>query len=110
MCVCVHMHIFVCVLDLHYFPFRPANQIVCSWTAMEHAHRENGCLVVVPGSHTKPLLPHGYPKWEASQTVYIGWIKSSFDSIKLHRKKVKFSGFHYPKKLNSTSNLNYLKI
>ncbi|KAJ3611936.1 hypothetical protein NHX12_020216 [Muraenolepis orangiensis] len=31
--------------DLHYFPFRPADQIVCSWTAMERVTRQNGCLV-----------------------------------------------------------------
>ncbi|CAK8694615.1 unnamed protein product [Clavelina lepadiformis] len=51
--------------DLHYFPFRPANRIVCSWTAMQKVDRSNGCLVVVPGSHKiAKLLPHVYPKWE----------------------------------------------
>ncbi|XP_074999866.1 phytanoyl-CoA dioxygenase, peroxisomal-like [Calonectris borealis] len=51
--------------DLHYFPFRPADRIVCSWTAMERASRDNGCLVVQPGTHKEPLKPHGYPKWES---------------------------------------------
>uniref|UniRef100_A0A0B7AXV4 phytanoyl-CoA dioxygenase n=1 Tax=Arion vulgaris TaxID=1028688 RepID=A0A0B7AXV4_9EUPU len=50
--------------DLHYFPFRPADRIVCSWTAMQKINRQNGCLVVVPGSHTGDLLVHEYPKWE----------------------------------------------
>lgn len=50
--------------DLHYFPFRPANRMVCSWTAMEKVHQRNGCLVVQPGTHYNPLLPHFYPKWE----------------------------------------------
>lgn len=51
--------------DLHYFPFRPADLIVCSWTAMEPVHRQNGCLVVLPGTHKcDELLPHVYPKWE----------------------------------------------
>ena len=51
--------------DLHYFPFRPADLIVCSWTAMEHVHRQNGCLVVLPGTHrTGVLLQHEYPDWE----------------------------------------------
>ncbi|XP_075383216.1 phytanoyl-CoA dioxygenase, peroxisomal-like isoform X2 [Mycteria americana] len=50
--------------DLHYFPFRPADCIVCSWTAMERADQDNGCLVVQPGTHKEPLKPHGYPKWE----------------------------------------------
>ncbi|XP_056312008.1 phytanoyl-CoA dioxygenase, peroxisomal [Danio aesculapii] len=50
--------------DLHYFPFRPADRIVCSWTAMEKVHRENGCLVVLPGSHRGSLQEHDYPEWE----------------------------------------------
>jgi phytanoyl-CoA hydroxylase len=50
--------------DLHYFPFRPAERIVCAWTAMEKITRSNGCLVVVPGTHTYELLEHDYPKWE----------------------------------------------
>lgn len=49
--------------DLHYFPFRPANKIVCSWTPLVKVNRMNGCLVVVPGSHVRPLQPHGYPNW-----------------------------------------------
>jgi len=50
--------------DLHYFPFRPADQIVCSWTAMEKVTRQNGCLVVLPGTHTGTLKEHDYPEWE----------------------------------------------
>ncbi|CAJ0955648.1 unnamed protein product, partial [Mesorhabditis belari] len=50
--------------DLQYFPFRPADFICCSWTAMEKITRANGCLVVVPRTHKGPLLPHEYPKWE----------------------------------------------
>ncbi|XP_057368698.1 phytanoyl-CoA dioxygenase, peroxisomal-like isoform X1 [Daphnia carinata] len=50
--------------DLHYFPFRPANRIVCAWTAMEDITPENGCLVVLPGSHKGELLQHDYPEWE----------------------------------------------
>uniref|UniRef100_A0A3Q3JBU7 Phytanoyl-CoA dioxygenase, peroxisomal n=1 Tax=Monopterus albus TaxID=43700 RepID=A0A3Q3JBU7_MONAL len=50
--------------DLHYFPFRPADRIVCSWTAMEKMNRQNGCLVVLPGTHTGTLQEHDYPEWE----------------------------------------------
>ncbi|KAI1284870.1 Phytanoyl-CoA dioxygenase, peroxisomal [Halotydeus destructor] len=50
--------------DLHYFPFRPANRIVCAWTALEKVSRENGCLVAIPGSHKGTLLEHDYPDWE----------------------------------------------
>lgn len=51
--------------DLMYFPFRPAERIVCSWTAMEKVNRSNGCLVVLPGSHKGELLEHGTPQWES---------------------------------------------
>jgi len=47
--------------DLLYFPFRPADRIVASWTALEPVTKENGCLVVVPGSHRGELLPHENP-------------------------------------------------
>ncbi|KAK5876726.1 hypothetical protein CesoFtcFv8_026053 [Champsocephalus esox] len=50
--------------DLHYFPFRPADKIVCAWTAMEKVNRQNGCLVVLPGTHTGTLKEHDYPEWE----------------------------------------------
>lgn len=50
--------------DLHYFPFRPADRIVCSWTAMERVNRQNGCLVVLPGTHKGTLKEHDYPQWE----------------------------------------------
>ncbi|XP_044136025.1 phytanoyl-CoA dioxygenase, peroxisomal-like isoform X1 [Bufo gargarizans] len=50
--------------DLYYFAFRPADRIVCAWTAMEHIDRSNGCLVVFPGTHTGELKQHDYPEWE----------------------------------------------
>ncbi|KAJ8411315.1 hypothetical protein AAFF_G00173210 [Aldrovandia affinis] len=50
--------------DLHYFPFRPADRIVCAWTAMERVNRTNGCLVVLPGTHRGTLREHDYPEWE----------------------------------------------
>ncbi|OCT89208.1 phytanoyl-CoA dioxygenase, peroxisomal [Xenopus laevis] len=50
--------------DLHYFPFRPSDHIVCAWTAMERIDRSNGCLVVIPGTHKGTLKQHDYPEWE----------------------------------------------
>jgi len=47
--------------DLLYFPFRPADRIVATWTALERVTVENGCLVVVPGTHRGELLPHENP-------------------------------------------------
>ncbi|EPQ14149.1 Phytanoyl-CoA dioxygenase, peroxisomal [Myotis brandtii] len=55
--------------DLHYFPFRPSDSIVCAWTAMEHIDRNNGCLVVLPGTHKGTLKPHDYPKWEGGVNI-----------------------------------------
>lgn len=49
--------------DLYYFPFRPANRIVASWTAIETCDKLNGCLFVLPGSHNEQkLYAHGYPQ------------------------------------------------
>ncbi|KAJ8965837.1 hypothetical protein NQ317_013632 [Molorchus minor] len=48
--------------DLHYFPFRPENRIVASWTALERVDEKNGCLYVVPGSHQGTLYRHEYPE------------------------------------------------
>jgi phytanoyl-CoA hydroxylase len=47
--------------DLLYFPFRPADKIVASWTALQRVHRGNGCLSVVPGSHRGILRRHESP-------------------------------------------------
>ncbi|XP_061411607.1 phytanoyl-CoA dioxygenase, peroxisomal-like isoform X1 [Lethenteron reissneri] len=59
--------------DLHFFPFRPAERIVCSWTAMQHIDRENGTLVVLPGTHKGDLKPHAYPEWEGGvNKLYLG--------------------------------------
>jgi len=58
--------------DLLYFPFRPADKIVASWTALEPVTRENGCLVVLPKSHHGDLLKHGNPDWENLNAGYFG--------------------------------------
>jgi phytanoyl-CoA hydroxylase len=58
--------------DLLYFPFRPADRIVAVWTALEPCTRENGCLVVVPGSQRGGLLPHENPDWEWLNLAYFG--------------------------------------
>ncbi|OQR68287.1 phytanoyl-CoA dioxygenase, partial [Tropilaelaps mercedesae] len=61
--------------DLYYFPFRPADRIVCAWTAIERVTRENGCLVGVPGTHKGGLLEHAYPEWE-------GGVNKAYHGIK----------------------------
>jgi phytanoyl-CoA hydroxylase len=58
--------------DLLYFPFRPPDRIVASWTALERVTKENGCLVVVPGSHRGELLEHENPDFEYLNGGYFG--------------------------------------
>jgi phytanoyl-CoA hydroxylase len=58
--------------DLIYFPFRPADRIVGVWTALDEITRENGCLVMVPGSHKGETLPHDYPDWEHKNFLFVG--------------------------------------
>jgi phytanoyl-CoA hydroxylase len=58
--------------DLLYFPFRPPDRIVASWTALEPVTKENGCLVVLRGSHKGELLPHENPDWDYLNGGYFG--------------------------------------
>jgi phytanoyl-CoA hydroxylase len=40
---------------------------------MEKINRQNGCLVVIPGSHKGEFLKHDYPKWEGGvNKMYYG--------------------------------------
>ncbi|XP_074019592.1 phytanoyl-CoA dioxygenase, peroxisomal [Numenius arquata] len=71
--------------DLHYFPFRPAARIVCSWTAMERADQDNGCLIVQPGTHKQHLKPHGYPQWEGkTNKLFHGLLDEDEKTPKVH--------------------------
>jgi phytanoyl-CoA hydroxylase len=58
--------------DVIYFPFRPADRIVGVWTALEKTTRENGCLVMIPGSHKQEILDHDYPDWEHKNHLFVG--------------------------------------
>ena len=55
--------------DLFFFPFRPENQILGIWTAMEDVTPENGCLFVLPKTHKLDLFAHDYPDWEVSVLI-----------------------------------------
>ena len=44
--------------DSYYFPFEPARPVVGIWLAVTEATLDNGCLSVVPGSHTEPVHEH----------------------------------------------------
>ncbi|CAD8103564.1 unnamed protein product [Paramecium primaurelia] len=50
--------------DQVYFPFGPADRIAAGWAALEDANRENGCLVVYPGTHKVGPVEHCYPDWK----------------------------------------------
>jgi len=83
--------------DLHYFPFRPSNQIVCAWTAMEKIDERNGCLVVIPGTHKNVnLLRHDYPDWEEGVNKMYHGVRG-FENVKktpLHMNKGDTVFFH----------------
>ncbi|EZA61884.1 Phytanoyl-CoA dioxygenase, peroxisomal [Ooceraea biroi] len=54
--------------DLYYFPLRPADLIVASWTAMELCDVANGCLYVAPGTHQwGRVFHHDYPKEQVNK-------------------------------------------
>lgn len=63
--------------DLWYFPFRPAHQIVASWTAMQKIDRQNGCLFVQPGTHKGSLRRHTYPSDGVVNKAYHGILDCS---------------------------------
>jgi len=44
--------------DSFYFPFEPARPVVGVWLAVTRATLVNGCLHVLPGSHTEPVHKH----------------------------------------------------
>ena len=44
--------------DSFYFHFEPARPIVALWLAVTAATLENGCLHILPGSHTEPIHEH----------------------------------------------------
>jgi phytanoyl-CoA hydroxylase len=58
--------------DLLYFPLRPAEKVVGTWTALQPARRENGCLCILPGSHRGPLHRHAEPDWEHLNRYFFG--------------------------------------
>ena len=70
--------------DLLYFPFRPADDIVATWTALEPCTPENGCLVVVPGSHRGELLQHENPGWEHVNYMYVGARGAGEETERVH--------------------------
>ncbi|XP_010134646.1 PREDICTED: phytanoyl-CoA dioxygenase, peroxisomal-like, partial [Buceros rhinoceros silvestris] len=71
--------------DLHYFPFRPADRIVCAWTAMERADRDSGCRACQPGTHKVPLKPHGYPQWEGkTNKLFHGLLEEDEKTPRVH--------------------------
>jgi phytanoyl-CoA hydroxylase len=70
--------------DLLYFPFRPAGRILASWVALQRVTRENGCLVVVPGSHRGGLLEHENPDWQWVNFLYVGAVGVGADTERVH--------------------------
>lgn len=70
--------------DIIYFPFRPGDKCVGTWTALERVTKENGCLVGIPGTHTEDILPHGNPDWEYLNLGYFGIEGIGADERRVH--------------------------
>ncbi|XP_077980215.1 phytanoyl-CoA dioxygenase, peroxisomal-like [Glandiceps talaboti] len=71
--------------DLYYFPFRPAERLVASWTAMEKIDTQNGCLAVLPGTHKERLREHVFPNWEGGvNSMYLGILGYSPHHHRVH--------------------------
>ncbi len=70
--------------DIIYFPWRPGDRIVGSWTALEKVTRENGCLVGIPGTHTSEILPHENPDWDFVNFGFLGVAGMGADERRVH--------------------------
>ncbi|MBW2230112.1 MAG: phytanoyl-CoA dioxygenase family protein [Deltaproteobacteria bacterium] len=70
--------------DIIYFPFRPAERIVGTWTALEPVHKENGCLVAIPGSHHGEIMAHEHPDWDYVNLGYVGVSGIGADDRRVH--------------------------
>jgi phytanoyl-CoA hydroxylase len=70
--------------DIIYFPFRPGDRIVGTWTALEKVDRENGCLVAIPGSHRGEIMSHEHPDWEHINFGYVGVKGIGADDRRVH--------------------------
>ncbi len=70
--------------DIIYFPFRPSDRIVGTWTALEPVTRENGCLVGIPGTHRSDILDHGMPEWEHTNPGFFGIKGIGADDRRVH--------------------------
>jgi len=70
--------------DIVYFPYRPGDKIVGTWTALERVTKENGCLVGLPGTHRSEILPHGNPDWEYLNFGYFGIQGMGADERRMH--------------------------
>lgn len=49
---------------------------------MEPITRQNGCLVVIPGTHKGELIAHEYPKWEGGVNKMYYGIQNMTDEMR----------------------------
>ena len=70
--------------DLLYFPFRPAEKIVATWTALESVTRANGCLAVLPVSHRGELMRHENVRWQYVNGGYFGVAGLGAEAARVH--------------------------
>ncbi|XP_063834097.1 phytanoyl-CoA dioxygenase, peroxisomal-like [Ostrinia nubilalis] len=60
--------------DVYHIPLRPVDKILTTWTAVDEATQDNGCLFVIPGSHKANII--------YEEHILPGFVNSLFFSIK----------------------------
>ena len=60
--------------DLAYFDYPGDAMIIGAWIALDHAQPENGCMMLIPGSHHQGPMPHWMRRdWQICDTdVQVG--------------------------------------
>lgn len=56
--------------DAFYFPFEPHDKVLGTWVPLDDAHKDNGTLSVIPGSHKLGLVGHELPEGTVNALSY----------------------------------------
>lgn len=68
--------------DSWYFPFEPPRPVVGLWLAVTEATVANGCLWVLPGSHTEPVHDHVPDRRPGANYGYVEIVDHDFTAAR----------------------------
>uniref|UniRef100_A0A8C4VS71 phytanoyl-CoA dioxygenase n=1 Tax=Gopherus evgoodei TaxID=1825980 RepID=A0A8C4VS71_9SAUR len=80
--------------DSHYFPIRPEECFMCTWTAMEHVDGSNGCLSALPGTHKSSLKERQYPECQGGFHKVVCLIMEKGNTVFFHPLMIHSSGMN----------------